>query len=1635
MLDAMRPLFVVIVKLLFVEHGYLRGLQRITMAADAVAPAAAPSGPAAAEADDKPSERRTLMDVIIEVVANCSEEYDDNVHLQMMKVLLMAVTSQYCQVHEGSLLLAVRACFHVHLITKNQVNRTTAKAALTQMLSVVFQRMENLDARTKAEAEATLAAFNRIEEDDAEAAEASTPPAETAAAALAEAPVPCGSCMYAETFVALGFASGGLVAQSVSGLSEDISSTANNAAAHAFPSILHKDAFLLFRALCKLSMKGLHDEAGAQQDPIALQNKILSLELILHILQRGGPAFKSGDKFVYAIKQYLSVSLLANCTSSIAQVTSLSLQIFLSLMGSFKEHLKGELEIFVGSIFLKILESEYSTFEHKSRVLEVLLNICQDPVTLVELFINYDCDFEGNDLFRRIVDGFAKMAKNPVLPRSSVDFMVSKKTQAEERQLRMMSLEGIVSVLKSMLRSTTFGMIGEAPTSSAAGPKDEVNEEDILNQLSQQMSIDDAGAGKQREGQDIVQSYDRKLRTIEEIESGILKFNLSPKKGLAYLVSKGHLEMNPKSVAKFLRDHQNKLDKTTVGEYLGKEPQYEDGFCIKVLHEYVDSMDFANMHFDEAIRLFLSGFRIPGESQKIDRMMEKFAERYYLQNRSTFASADMAFILAFSTIMLQTNLHNPAIRDDKRMTKEQFIKQNKGISSDGELSDEMLVDIYDRIAATPISLDQDDKEKKRLAKKEEASSFLAFSDKRRKDAYNDERKEMVKNVETLLKKNKRSKRGSSIFVKAGGNDLNCVRPMFVAAWAPIISVFSQFFEFSDDEEIVTFCLEGFQFAIRLAGRLDVVTGRETFINALWKFTALDSVKDLKWKNIVAIQTLIQVAVNEGDYLYESWGQVLNAFSQISRLLAIASGGQSDSLFFADGFNLRGKNSSTADQISKFFAAPTRAEAVKVIEEVNAQLLVQHIDPVLIDRIFLDSQSLSSESVQHFVRNLCTVSLLEISPSAGQLRGKNAGEEFVPRVFSLQKIVEVADCNMNCRPRITWTNMWSVLASHFTTIGLHENLALAMYAIDSLKQLSIKFLQKVELSNFNFQRLFLKPFEVIMAKSKSSEIKELILRCLDIMIQACAPNIRSGWRSIFSIFSVAAGCDNRDLCKIAFDITERLSNQHFSLLIFDFVELMNCLVSFVAGPHTDLSLAALAHLSQCADHVARGVVQPLAEADAIESPPRGSESGGGEDDISSQVFRLWWPLLLGLSTRSSDHRLEVRNSALTTLHKVLKEHGSLFSKQTWEVVFKGVLFPIIDSAKTDETVQPQSLWPTHNPKRSRSSTSWIDTTAEETLFVCVSLFHEFRRRGGLTNSLLGDMLHMLEGCINQDVETLSLLGLESLSDLIVGYGTDFGEDSVRDLICDHLCNCLVKNLCLDFGECGIIELDNDASPEVRRVLYECPVAQRRRFRDSDQEFGHDLTTPYGSGSVLQILGPDDILGTASRRVINLSWGAVLYSREKYMSRIGKTRTTSDASVKSFSVPPAGSKDQAWSSLGTSAMTSMVLMLDFINKMANIINVQFSAWTIDNFSRMMQALQASYHHARCFNQDVDLRTKLWWKGFMSFKDNPRRLPHLLEQETSSLLQLSRIALRLYGSANENPVALAPARSAFAEPLLLR
>ena len=54
----------------------------------------------------------------------------------------------------------------------------------------------------------------------------------------------------------------------------------------------------------------------------------------------------------------------------------------------------------------------------------------------------------------------------------------------------------------------------------------------------------------------------------------------------------------------------------------------------------------------------------------------------------------------------------------------------------------------------------------------------------------------------------------------------------------------------------------------------------------------------------------------------------------------------------------------------------------------------------------------------------------------------------------------------------------------------------MYAVDSLKQLAMKFLEKNEMANYHFQKEFLKPFELITAKNTNVQIRDMVsLPCI------------------------------------------------------------------------------------------------------------------------------------------------------------------------------------------------------------------------------------------------------------------------------------------------------------------------------------------------------------------------------------------------------------------------------------------------------------------------------------------------------------------------------------------------------------
>ena len=76
------------------------------------------------------------------------------------------------------------------------------------------------------------------------------------------------------------------------------------------------------------------------------------------------------------------------------------------------------------------------------------------------------------------------------------------------------------------------------------------------------------------------------------------------------------------------------------------------------MHAFVDMLDFTGLQFVDSLRVFLQAFRLPGEAQKIDRYMLKFAARYMAcSSDSGFANAGMVHCPALWTGRKVLKLH------------------------------------------------------------------------------------------------------------------------------------------------------------------------------------------------------------------------------------------------------------------------------------------------------------------------------------------------------------------------------------------------------------------------------------------------------------------------------------------------------------------------------------------------------------------------------------------------------------------------------------------------------------------------------------------------------------------------------------------------------------------------------------------------------------------------------------------------------------------------------------------------------------------------------------------------------------------------------------------------------------------
>ncbi|KAM6555329.1 hypothetical protein CsatB_002348 [Cannabis sativa] len=329
-------------------------------------------------------------------------------------------------------------------------------------------------------------------------------------------------------------------------------------------------------------------------------------------------------------------------------------------------------------------------------------------------------------------------------------------------------------------------------------------------------------------------------------------------KGLEYLqLSKLSPDPHdPKALAFFFR-YTPGLDKSMVGDYLG-DPE---SFHLQVLKEFTETFEFSSMILDHALRTYLETFRLPGESQKITRILEAFSDRFYEQQTSDiFASKDAVFILCYSLIMLNTDQHNPQVK--KKMTEEEFIRNNRAINGGKDLPKEYLSELFNSISNNAITI---------------------FGQSGQIVEMNPSRWIELINRSRIIQPYKLSN---------FDDDKRIGRDMFGSIAGPSVATLCAFFEHGDEEEILHECVECL-FSIARIAQYGLVETLDELLASFSKFTTLLNPyasaeetlfafsHDLKPK--IATLAVFTIANNFGNSIRGGWKNIVDCLLKLKRL--------------------------------------------------------------------------------------------------------------------------------------------------------------------------------------------------------------------------------------------------------------------------------------------------------------------------------------------------------------------------------------------------------------------------------------------------------------------------------------------------------------------------------------------------------------------------------------------------------------------------------------------------------------------------------------------------------------------------------------------------------------------------------
>ncbi|XP_015867457.3 ARF guanine-nucleotide exchange factor GNOM isoform X1 [Ziziphus jujuba] len=982
----------------------------------------------------------------------------------------------------------------------------------------------------------------------------------------------------------------------------------------------------IFHFLCSLLNAVENIGLGPKSNTIAFDEDVplFALGLINSAIEVSGPSIRHHPRLLTLIQDELFRSLMQFGLSMSPLILSVVCSIVLNLYHHLCTELKLQLEAFFSCVILRLAQSRFgASYQQQEVAMEALVDFCRQKTFMVEMYANLDCDITCSNVFEDLANLLSKSAFPVNCPLSS---------------MHILSLDGLIAVIQGMAER-----IGNGLVSSEQSPMN--IEEYTPFWMVQCDSYADPNHW--------VPFVRRRKYIKRRLMIGADHFNRDPKKGLEFLQGTHLLpdKLDPESVACFFR-YTAGLDKNLVGDFLGNH----DEFCVQVLHEFAWTFDFQDMNLDTALRLFLETFRLPGESQKIQRVLEAFSERYYEQSPQILANKDAALLLSYSLILLNTDQHNVQVK--KKMTEEDFIRNNRRINGGNDLPRDFLSELYHSICKNEIRTIP-----------EQGAGFSEMTPSRWID---------------LMHK---SKKTAPFILSDSKAYLD--HDMFAIMSGPTIAAISVVFDHAEHEEVFQTCINGFLAIAKISACHHLEDVLDDLVVSLCKFTTLLNPSSVEEpvlafgddsKARMATVTVFTIANKYGDYIRTGWRNILDCTLRLHKLGLLPARVASDaadesepSVDTGHGKPLTNslstahmpsvgtprRSSGLMGRFSQLLSLDTEEPRSQPTEQQLAahQRTLQTIQKCHIDSIFTESKFLQAESLSQLARALTW--------AAGRpQKGSNSPEDEDTAVFCLELLIAIT---LNNRDRIVllWQGVYEHIASIVqSTVMPCALVEKAVFGLLRICQRLLPYKENLADELLRSLQLVLK-LDARVADAYCEQITQEVSR----LVKTNASHIRSqmGWRTITSLLSITAR--HPEASEAGFDALLFIMSDGAHLLPANYVLCVDASRQFAESRvgQAERSVHAVDLMAGSVDCLARWACE-------------GKEAMGEEEamKMTQDIGEMWLRLVQGLRKVCLDQREEVRNHALLSLQTCLtRMDGIHLPYGFWLQCFDLVIFTLLD----------------------------------------------------------------------------------------------------------------------------------------------------------------------------------------------------------------------------------------------------------------------------------------------------------------------------------------------------------------------